>query len=217
MNGVEALRVPLRTKVLVYGGMLALLSAYCFTTYALIRPLFGTFGFDAATSLKTLLAVLVLGAFMLWLAPMTSVPTIIHRHVRPARRFRKGECPGCGYPEAKQIPSGVCPECGSAYAAPPEWRLRAGVVVQFGLLFLVSMTLGAAVAETRLLVDEGRWAQDCRSPGGNRLQSRARTWPSGFAVMFNDPESGPYAEALAGSWRDPEARVSRVRVPQSRP
>lgn len=209
MNEIASLRVPLRTKVLVYGGMLALLSAYCFTTYALIRPLFGTFGFEATTSIKTLLAVLVLGAFMLWLAPMTNVPTIIHRHVRPARRFRKGECPGCGYPEARQIPSRICPECGSAYAPPPEWRLRARVMVPFGLLFLVAMTLGAVVAETRLLVDERQWEQDCRSPGGDRLQSRARVWPSGFAVMFNDPASGPYAEELAGSRRDPEAKRSR--------
>ena len=213
MNRPDSVRIPVRTKVLVQGGMLVLLGAYCFVTYALVRPLFGTFGFDGITTLKTLLAVLVLGAFMFWLAPMTDVPTIVHRHVRPARRYREGACPGCGYPEARKIPSGICPECGTAYAPPPEWRLGAGVVVNFLLLFLVAMLLGAVVAETRLLIDERQWEQDCRRPGGEMLQSRSRVWPSTFAELFNDPVSGPYAQPLVGSRRDPAARKSRVGTP----
>ena len=198
--------VPLRTRVLVQGGLLLVLSAYCFTTYALIRPLFGTFGFDAITVLKSTLAVLVLGVFVLWLAPMSHVPSIIHQHVHPARRFRRGECPGCGYPSADKVSGGPCPECGVLFREPPEWRLRAGVVVSFLLLFVLAMLIGTAVAETRLLVDERQWLHDCSSPGGERLESRARTWPSGYSSLFNDPVDGPYAEALGGSRRDPEAR-----------
>ena len=199
----------MKSTLLAQGGMLLILSVYCFTTYALIRPLFGTFGFDLMTLLKSMLAVLVLGIFVLWLAPMSHVASILHQHVYPARRFRRGECPGCGYPSANRTPGECCPECGIAYKEPAEWRMRSGVVVSFLLLFLLSMVLGTAVAETRLLVDEQQWLQDCTAPGGEQLESRARIWPSGYASLFNDPVDGPYAEALSGSVRDPNARLRR--------
>ena len=203
--------IPMLTRVLAQGGLLLLLSAYCFTTYALIRPLFGTIGFDATTVFKTTLAVIVLGIFVLWLAPMTNIPSIIHQHVAPSRRFRRGKCPGCGYPGAERGGARECPECGAAFREPPEWRLRGGVVVSFLLLFLAAVVLGGTVAETRLLADERQWMHDCSLPGGSRLESRARIWPSGYSLLFNDPVEGPYAEPLDGSRRDPEARPLRSR------
>ena len=201
--------IPVLSRVLAQGGLLLLLSAYCFTMYALIRPLFGTIGFDATTVFKTTLAVIVLGIFVLGLAPMTNIPSIIHQHVAPSRRFRRGECPGCGYPEADRIESRECPECGAAFREPPEWRMRSGMVTSFLLLFLIAVVLGGTIAETRLLVDEQRWMHDCSLPGGARLESRARIWPSGYSLLFNDPVEGPYAEPLDASRRAPEARPVR--------
>lgn len=209
MTGSSLATVPIRYRLLAQGGMFLVLSAYCFTTYALIRPLFGTFGFDLTTVAKSMLAVLVLGVFVLWLAPMIHVPSILHQHVYPTRRFRRGECPRCGYPGAKGIPSGCCPECGTVFKEPPEWRMRPGVVVSFLLLFLGSLVVGSVVAETRLLADERQWLRDCSAPGGEQLVSRARIWPSGYASLFNHPEQGPYAEAMSGSTRDPDARRRR--------
>ena len=209
MKKPTATPIPIGTRILVQGGLLLMLSVYCFTTYALIRPLFGTVGFDVTIVLKSMLAVGVLGIFVLWLAPMTQMPSIIHQHVTPARRFRRGACPGCGYPSADQIPAGQCPECGAAFLEPPEWRLRGGVVMSFLMLFATAVLVGTTVAETRLLVDERQWLQDCSSPGGELLESRSRIWPSGYALLFNDPVEGPYAEALSGSERDPNARRNR--------
>ena len=204
MNG--GIVTPTRTKIMVQGGLLMLLSVYCFLVYALVRPLFGTFGFDPATSLKSMLAVLALGCFVLWLAPITNVATIVHQHVRPSRRFKRGECPGCGYPGARQHVRGNCPECGVLFEEPPEWRMRGRIFLHFVLIFLAAMMVGTAVAETRLVLDEARWDAACSSPGGERLESRPRVWPSGYALLLNDPEHGPYAEAQAESRRDPEAR-----------
>ncbi|MEE2680895.1 MAG: hypothetical protein VX641_00825 [Planctomycetota bacterium] len=198
--------VPLRSRLLVQGGMLLMLSLYCFITYALIRPLFGTFGFDVFTVGKSLLVVLVLGVFVLWLAPMVHVPSILHQHVYPRRRFLRGQCPGCGYPRSDRNPGSCCSECGTEFREPPEWRMRSSVVVSFLVLFVSAMIIGSAVAETRLLADERQWLQDCTAPGGDQLESRSRIWPSGHAYLFNDPVAGPYAEPVAGSTRDPNAR-----------
>ena len=197
---------PVRTKILVQGLLLVLLSVYCFLVYALVRPLFGTFGFDPMTCFKSMLAVLALGCFVLWLAPITNVATIFHQHVRPSRRFKRGECPGCGYPGVGEQVRGNCPECGVPFREPPEWRMRGGIFLHFVLIFLLAMTLGGAVAETRLVLDEARWSAACSRPGGRQLESRPRVWPSGYALLLNDPEHGPYAEPQAESRRDPEAR-----------
>lgn len=186
------------------GLLLGGLSFYCFLVYSLVHPLFGTFGFDAVTTVKTLLATCFLGAFVLWLLPLADIPQILYQDRRPRARVRKGRCPQCGYPRPTNDLDVSCPECGSSGQMPPTWELSGRTVVRFLVLLLMAITLGSAFAEWRLLTDELRFKQQASlrnypQPGDSYTQSRA--WPSTYAKMTYTLENGASSDPVLESKR----------------
>lgn len=184
--------------------LLAGLTFYCFLVYALIRPLFGTFGFDVTTTAKTVLAVCLLGVFVLWLFPLVDIPLILFHDRRPRARARKGKCPQCGYPRPPEELDTACSECGASGRVPPTWELSVNTLVRFAIFLLIAIILGSAIAEWRILTDEMRFKQQASrrsypQPGDSYTQSR--TWPSTYATMSYTLENGAASDPVLESQR----------------
>ena len=177
------------------------ITGFSFAAYSLIRPLFGTFGFELNTFIKSAGAVLVLGIFVVWLIPMVDLHIGIFEHVIPGRRFKQGLCARCAHPRAPHAAASCCAECGRRHTAPEGWRLQKRTILNFVLWLSVGLFFGSAISETRLTLDERRWIQECRtlenmSPESLGFRTRRRSWPSSYSELYYRTEQGPYAEPL---------------------
>ncbi len=207
----QSIKAPTWSMVAFRSVFVLTISAFAFASYSLIRPLFGTFGFDLATIIKSAGAVLVLGVFVVWLIPMVDLHIGIFEHVLPARRFKQGRCPRCGHPKTPHKATRSCSECGRALEAPDGWRLDRGTVLNFMLWMAAGLFFGSAIGETRLTLDENRWIEGCRileemSSESLGFRTRRRTWPSSYSELYYRTGEGPYAEPLISN-----ERVKRIR------
>ncbi len=192
------------------------IASFAFASYSLIRPLFGTFGFDLATCLKSAGAVLALGIFVVWLIPMVDLHISIFEHVIPRRRFRQGRCAQCGHSRSPDMKGRSCSECGRPHEEPDGWRLRGGTILNFVIWLSVGLLVGSAVAETRLTLDERRWVVECRtleemSADSLGFRARPRSWPSSYSELYYRTGQGTYAEPLVTNQRMDRSQRSETR------
>ena len=197
----QRIKAPVWSMVFFRSLFVVTITGFAFAAYSLIRPLFGTFGFDLNTFLKSAGAVLALGMFVVWLIPMVDLHIGIFEHVIPGRRFKQGLCAGCGHPRTPDASEGFCSECGRRHEAPDGWRLEKRTVLNFVLWMMVGLFFGSAIGETRLTLDERRWTRECRmledmSSDSLGFRTRRRSWPSGYSELYYRTEQGPYAEPL---------------------
>ena len=206
-----SIKAPTWSMVLFRSLFILTITGFSFASYSLIRPLFGTFGFDLGTSMKSAGAVLVLGIFVVWLIPMVDLHIGIFEHVIPGRRFKQGLCAGCAHPRTPNETTDFCSECGRPHHAPESWRLKKRTILNFVLWMTVGLFFGSAIGETRLTLDERKWTQECRfledmSSGSLGFRTRKRSWPSSYSELYYRTEQGPYAEPLITNERVRRAR-----------
>ena len=207
MSGHEKrtdIQIPSWITVLHGVIILSGFTAYCGMAYMLVRPVFGSFGFDLGITLRSMVVVTLLGCFIFFLIPLVDLPLIWFHHQRRLKRHRRGCCPDCGYPDKVGIPGKICPECGSELVPPKAWRPGAGTVRRFLILLVMAILLGSAVGELSLLMDESTFqvlatARRYVEPGDS--YSRARIWPNGHADMTYTPENGSSGSKFMESTR----------------
>lgn len=202
----KPIKAPTWSMLLFRSLFILTITGFAFAAYSLIRPLFGTFGFDFNTTMKSAGAVLVLGVFVVWLIPMVDLHIGIFEHVLPGRRFKQGRCPQCGHPKTPHEEVRSCSECGRPYGAPEDWRLKKRTVFNFLLWMTVGLLFGSTIGETRLALDERRWIVECRtleemSPEELGFRTRRRCWPSRYSELYYRTGQGPYAEPLVSNQR----------------
>ena len=192
---------PTWSMILFRSLFVVTMTVFAFAAYSLIRPLFGTFGFEPGTTMKSAGAVLALGIFVVWLIPMVDLHIAIFEHVVPGRRFKQGRCPECGHPRSPGQETSYCSECGGRNRNPESWRLTKRTVFSFLIWMLVGLFLGSCIAETRLSIDEREWIQECRTLEGMSedalgFRTRKRSWPSSYSELYYRSDRGAYAEPL---------------------
>jgi hypothetical protein len=203
--------IPIWASTLHRALLVGFLGCYTLVTYLLVRPLFETIGFDAGTTMKSMVVVALLTSLMIFLLPVADLPSIWFLHHRPARRRRRGRCPDCGYPLERIEVGTVCPECGSDGTLPEPWRPNRGTVRRFLLALLLALLAGSVVGEWFLLVDEARFRQEAavrRYAVPSETYSRSRQWPNQHARMSYSPARGAVAEEVLQSIRIPRWRRS---------
>ena len=196
--------IPLWVSCAHHALLLGGLTFYCFLVYALVRPLFATFGFNAATTTKSVVAVILLTAFVAWLFPLIDAPFVIFFDWRTRTRARKGRCTQCGYPRPSDDIDAPCSECGASGRLPAPWQPTLNTLARFALLLLFAIVLGSVLAEWQLLSDERLFQQQASrknypEPGDSYTQSRA--WPSSYATMTYTLENGAVSDPILESQR----------------
>ena len=185
-------------------GVLAAFGLYCGLMYVLVRPLFGSFGFDLVHTVKSVVAVGFLGCFVFFLIPIVDLPLIWFRHLRPRSRAKRGCCPNCGQPAPPGVSQAVCPECGTTPQPPAAWRPDAGTLRRFLLLLLGAIAIGSSVGEWALVTDERRFRREALQrayAAPTDSYSRPRSWPNGHARLTYTPETGLEATSFISSDR----------------
>lgn len=192
------------------------LAAYFFFVHSFTRGLLGDVGLSAGVAAKSIVVMVVLAGFILWVAPITDLPRILWRHRLPERRLARGECPRCGQPRdpGRDRPgeAGPCPECGAAPVAPPRWELAARPFLRFAVLIALGMALGGGLAEGRISADERAFLAEVEARP-DALHDRPRPWPADFARLQSDPELGPRGTGVIESPQEAGWRPRRPRGP----
>jgi hypothetical protein len=207
MSGIEKKnisRVPGWATTLHAVAMIGGFTLYCGMMYVLVRPLFGSFGFEIGFTLKSMAVVSVLGCFVFFLMPIVDLPLIWFHHRRPEVRARRGCCPDCGHPKPPETSGSICSECGSEGIMPSVWQPGIGTIRRFLVLLAVSILLGSALGEWALLIDERNFEGEATLrtyPVAGDSYSRARAWPNGHASMTYTPENGPSGSTFMESTR----------------
>ena len=137
--------------VIILGGF----TLYCGLAYMLVRPVFGSFGFEMGITLRSMVVVTLLGCFVFFLMPLVDLPLIWFHHRKRQVRYRRGCCPNCGYPNKAGVSGSICPECGSELVAPIAWKPGVGTVRRFLILLVIAILLGSAVWVALVLLNWG--------------------------------------------------------------
>jgi hypothetical protein len=176
------------------GLVLLLLAAHVFYMYCTARGMGAHFGFDSGTTIGAALFALAMLVPLVWAVFLPDVPEVIAHHVRPRRRWRRGECPHCGY-DRLSLPAGAttCPECGGALREPEPWRFTSQTVRRFVAINLLAWLIGCFGGEAWMLNDEHAFRGEIvqRAAAGNSAAwSRARRWPNDACSLVYEPPGG---------------------------
>ncbi|MBL9149408.1 MAG: hypothetical protein JNM94_12015 [Phycisphaerae bacterium] len=189
-------------RILVGAG----LGFYFFVVFCIARASLGGFGMSTFLFLKCAAVSLIMGAFMVWLAPFLELPEIWYRHRLPSKRLARGECPDCGYPRAPGTTR--CAECGSERNSPPPWQFGARTIRLFAIVATVSFVAGCGVALAWIAADERAFVREASLARG--AYSRERAWPMQFAPLAIDDAGTLSAPTIAiEGERDPNWRPRR--------
>lgn len=199
-------------------ALFAVVAAYFFMSYCILRALLGEFGVAASTIAKAAIATAVMATFIVWAVPLADLAEILHRHLLPQRRAAKGRCPACGY----DLREGRvrCPECGFDGPTPGPWQLKWSSARRFSLMLLFGWMLGCAVGEIWIARDERRFLQEAAAmleAEAARAASRGlsitvdpyrrpRIWPAQFAMLLAEPDGsivaiGPFQSPRTAGWK----------------
>jgi hypothetical protein len=123
-----------------------------------------------------------------WAVFLPDMPVFFAKHVRPRRRWSRGECAQCGYDRTSlPVDSLVCPECGSVLQEPEGWVVSLGTVQRFIAINLLAWLLGCVAGESWMQRDERAFRREVQArsatgiPGNYR---RERRWPNHTHLML---------------------------------
>lgn len=175
-----------------------LLAAHVFYMYSTARGMGETFGFHPGTSIIACLFALAMLVPLVWAVFLPDLPEFLSQHVQPRRRWKRGQCPGCGYDrrglqhqhDDSTFPS-VCPECGSTLREPEGWQVSSSTIRRFVAINLLAWLLGCAAGEAWMRIDERDFRRevDLRlGQGDTSNYTRARRWPNANdALLYRHP------------------------------
>ncbi len=166
-----------------------LLASYFFIAFCASRAFLGGWGFPLRVLVPSLVATVVLGVFVFWLAPLADLPDMWYLHRRPAHRAARGLCPQCGH----ALPPGGCgssrcPECGGTGETRPPWLLSWPTFRRFLLIEGIALLVGCAAGMVWLRLDEAAFVREQARFRG--VYERPRAWPADFASLQFTEESG---------------------------
>ncbi len=175
--------------VLFLGSLGSILAAYFFVIFSVTRGLLRGIGFDVSNTLQCLLVTLVMGGFVVWLAPLCHLPEAILLHRRSQRRAERGLCPACGHPRREAAgTSERCPECGSDPVPPRPFEFGWPSIRRFALVGGAAYVVGSLLGFALIRADEARFAHECSLRPGAAFE-RPRAWPASFCRLSFDGDS----------------------------
>jgi len=185
--------MPVSLPNLIRGVIMLLLAVHAFVMYSTARALSETVGFDAGSVLVSVLFAAVLMLPFVWAYGLADLPAEDIRHVRPKRRWKRGDCPACGY-HLHGIRSAACPECGDPVAEPEShYQFGWNTVRRFLILVGLSLLIGSAAGEISILQDEAAFRREVDRRAENGVDgsySRPRRWPNESAGLVYTPAEG---------------------------
>ena len=179
--------MPISFALIFRGLILLALAAHVFYMYCTARGLGGHFGFDPGTTTGSSFFALAMLVPLVWAVFLPDLPEFITQHVRPRRRWSRGQCPQCGY-DRLSLPADekVCPECGGELREPEAWRFTVRTVQRFVAINLIAWLVGCFAGELWMENDERDFraevtAQLKRDDISDRY--RQRRWPNHSETM----------------------------------
>lgn len=199
-SGEQAISVPAASRWGLRLALLAIVAAYFFVSYCILRALLAEYGVAASTIAKAAIATAAMATFIVWAVPLADLAEIAHRHLLPQRRAAKGRCAACGYDLRER--SARCPECGYHGPTPGPWQLQWSSARRFAIMLLLGWILGCVAGESWIHADERRFAAESaaaiaaeaariaarRGSGGIEPYRRPRIWPAQFAILEAEPD-----------------------------
>jgi hypothetical protein len=228
MSRAETIPVPAVSRWGLRLALVAIVAAYFFISYCILRSLLAEYGLAVSTIAKASIATAAMATFIVWAVPLADLAEIVHRHLLPQRRASQGRCAACGYDLREG--SVRCPECGFDGPTPGPWHLAWSSAQRFSIMLLVGLLVGCVAGEAWIASDERRFAEEAAAFGAAeaaRIAARAsaddpeayrrpRAWPAQFALLQAD-ESGsivaldPFHSPRIEGWKPrsaPERRNS---------
>lgn len=175
--------------------VLLLLTAHVFYMYCTARGLSETFGFRLHVLVIAGLFALAMLLPFVWAVFLPELPEYLDSVVRPRSKWRKGQCPHCGYDRLSLPPAAhACPECGGALVEPSPMRwfnLRS--VRRFVAINIMAWIIGCATGEVWMELDERAFEHEVRQrsgPHGSPALTRPRRWPNSSCELWYDGRGG---------------------------
>lgn len=189
--------VPISLANLFRAGVLLLLALHVFYMYCTARAGAETFGFHLGTTVVAALFSLAMLVPLVWAVTLPELPEIYTTHWRPRRRWKRGQCPSCGYP-FQGLPDGLCPECGARLEAPTGYRIRARTIKLFVAMNLLAWLIGCIAGEMWVEMDERAFIKEAKSATAHApwdweqdlYYTRERRWPNRSNSLYYSRAKG---------------------------
>lgn len=229
MSCERPIAVPAASRWGLRLALLAIVAAYFFFSYCILRALLAEYGLAVSTIAKAAIATAAMATFIVWAVPLADLAEIVHRHLLPQRRAAKGRCAACGYD--LRDGGARCPECGFDGPTPGPWHLGWSSAKRFSLMLLIGLSIGCLAGEAWIASDERRFAEEAaafRAAEEARIGARAtspdtepyrrpRAWPAQFALLQSDEQGSivaldPFHSPRIEGWKPrvpPEIREPR--------
>ena len=176
------------SNLIVRGGFLVLVAVHAFFCYSTARVFCGNVGFQLTAVVSGLAFAAAMILPLVWMFGLVDLPRWFYSFHRPAKRWKRGQCPTCGYDMRAAIDN-ICSECGNVARQPDAYRFSATVAAQAMLLATVSWMTGSLVAEGAILYDERAfidWAVDQPASAFDKTKTvhRPRIWPNQHVSLY---------------------------------
>ena len=199
-TGDPSVPVPAFSRWGLRLALFAIVAAYFFMSYCILRALLAEYGVAIATIAKAAIATAAMATFIVWAVPLADLAEILHRHLLPQRRAARGRCAACGY--YLREGGARCPECGFDGPTPGPWHLKWSSARRFSIMLLFGWLLGCAAGEAWIAADERRFSQEAaalleaqaaRAIARGQSQvvdpyQRPRIWPAQFAMLIAESD-----------------------------
>ena len=89
-TGDPSVPVPAFSRWGLRLALFAIVAAYFFMSYCILRALLAEYGVAIATIAKAAIATAAMATFIVWAVPLADLAEILHRHLLPQRRAARG-------------------------------------------------------------------------------------------------------------------------------
>lgn len=188
--------MPMSLANLFRFAVLIALAVHVFMMYSFARGMAEHAGFGLGVAIRCAVFSLILLVPFVWVYWIADLPIMYRRWWKPRRRWKRGECPHCGYP-FEGSSSQICSECGMQRIPPPEqYSFSLSTIGRFVALIALAWVCGAAAGETWFLEDGRAFAAEVEArldAGKNRKYARQMHWPNGNCSYVYVPGVGIFA------------------------
>jgi hypothetical protein len=223
MSRDGSIAVPAASRWGLRLALLAIVAAYFFVSYCILRALLAEYGLAVSTIAKAAIATAAMATFIVWAVPLADLAEIVHGHLLPQRRAARGRCASCGYDLRRGADR--CPECGFDGPTPGPWHLAWSSAQRFSIMLLLGLAIGCVAGEAWISADERRFAEEAaaaRAADAARTTARAtsterepyrrpRVWPAQFALLQADDDGSIVA---LDPFHSPRIEGWKPRVPE---